>query len=190
MESTPRRVIYRQFVATDGRKGLLRPLEWGDLDACLGFARGLADEYAADIYHGTLMAKAPTRAEEMDWLGKTLIAVEKGTTVSVMAELEGEFVGNSEVRRGTNPDLSAHCYLGISVSKQFRGLGVGSAMLGTLLEQCRLTGLKTVELAALATNEGAIRLYERVGFKRVGSVPKKIRRKEVAIDELIMSLEL
>jgi RimJ/RimL family protein N-acetyltransferase len=63
-------------------------------------------------------------------------------------------------------------------------------MLNTLLDECRSAGLKTVELAALASNERAIRLYERVGFRRVGVIPKKIRRRDVAIDELIMSMEL
>jgi ribosomal protein S18 acetylase RimI-like enzyme len=182
--------LHREFETTDARKGLLRPLSWGDLDDCLEFARGLAEEYAVDVNHGTLIAKAPTREEEMQWLEKVLASIEKGMTVSVAAEVDGEFAGNSEVARGTNPDLNAHGQLAIAVAKPYRGVGVGGMMLKTLVEECRSAGLKTVELAALASNERAIRLYERVGFRRVGIIPKKIRRRGVAIDELIMSMEL
>jgi RimJ/RimL family protein N-acetyltransferase len=182
--------LRREFETTDGRKGLLRPLSWGDLDGCLEFAAGLAEEYAADVNHGTLMVKAPTREEEMQWLEKMLASIEKGMTVSVAAEVGGVFAANSEVTRGTNPDLNAHGQLAIAVAKPYRGVGVGGAMLNTLLDECRSAGLKTVELAALASNERAIRLYERVGFRRVGVIPKKIRRRDVAIDELIMSMEL
>ena len=179
-----------RFVTTDGRVGVLRPLNWDDLDSCLEFARGLAEEYAADINHGTLMSHAPTMDEEREWLEGRLASVEKGDMVSVAAVLEGTLVGNSEVARGRVHDLSAHGTLGIAVARPFRGIGVGSAMLMTIIEECRRSGYKTLELAALASNERAVRLYEKAGFTRVGVIPKKIRRRGVGFDELIMAMEL
>jgi RimJ/RimL family protein N-acetyltransferase len=63
-------------------------------------------------------------------------------------------------------------------------------MLLTLLDESRKQGVKTVELRALANNEGAVSLYQKVGFARVGFVPKKIRRRGAVFDELIMAIEL
>lgn len=179
-----------EVLLSDGRKAVLRPMTWEDLDACVTFATGLAEEHAADLYHGTLLSNAPTKAEETEWLAKMLVSIENGTVINVAAEVDGFLAGNSEVRRSSVPDLSLHGVLGIAVAKPYRGLGLGSAMLSELLRLSRDAGLRTVELAALATNERAIRLYERVGFRRVGTIPKKINRRGTAIDEMVMSIEL
>lgn len=187
---SPARRVHREIVTTDGRRAVLRQVTKDDLDACLAFATSLAEEYAADVYHGTLVAKAPTRTEEIEWLSKTLLDLEKGMMVSVAAEMEGAFAGHSHVSRGSHPDLTHHGSLGIAVSRPYRGIGLGTAMLRTLIEESAALGLRTIELGALATNENAIRLYERMGFKKVGVIPQKFRRRGIAIDEMIMSLEL
>jgi ribosomal protein S18 acetylase RimI-like enzyme len=154
------------------------------------FARGLAEEHSLDINHGTLMSRAPNRNEEAAWLSANLMAIETGGVVSVAAEVDGKLVGNSEVRREKNEDISTSGSLGIAVAKHYRRMGLGEQMLLTLLDESRKQGVKTVELRALANNEGAVSLYEKVGFVRVGVIPKKIRRRGAVFDELVMAIEL
>lgn len=182
--------VYKRFETTDGREAVLRPLRWEDLDDCLEFARGLAEEHSLDINHGTLMSRAPNRSEEAAWLSTVLMAIETGEVVNVAAEVDGKLVANSEVRREKNEDVSTSGSLGIAVAKPYRRMGLGRQMLLTLLDESRKQGVKTVELRALANNEGAVSLYQQVGFARVGIIPKKIRRRGALFDELIMSIEL
>jgi ribosomal protein S18 acetylase RimI-like enzyme len=55
----------------------------------------------------------------------------------------------------------------IMVAAEFRGQGVGSAAIGEVLAAAESAG-KPVRLNVNVTNSGAIRLYERLGFRRIG----------------------
>ncbi len=58
--------------------------------------------------------------------------------------------------------------LAIAVVPNARGKGVGSALLDALLGQARADGYPTISLSVDRANAGAIELYERYGFERVG----------------------
>jgi ribosomal protein S18 acetylase RimI-like enzyme len=58
--------------------------------------------------------------------------------------------------------------LAIAVVPNARGKGVGTALLRTLLERARADGYPTISLSVDRANAGAIDLYERYGFARVG----------------------
>ncbi len=58
--------------------------------------------------------------------------------------------------------------LAIAVVPSARGKGVGSALLDALLARARAEGFETVSLSVDRKNAGAIGLYERHGFRKVG----------------------
>ena len=58
--------------------------------------------------------------------------------------------------------------LAIAVVPNARGKGVGSALLGALLDRARVEGYGAISLSVDRNNAGAIELYERHGFARVG----------------------
>ena len=58
--------------------------------------------------------------------------------------------------------------LAIAVVPNARGKGVGTALLSALLERARADGYPTISLSVDRANAGAIELYERYGFARVG----------------------
>ncbi len=182
--------IYRRFRTSNGREVLLRVLKWEDLDDIVKFVHGLVDDRVGDAGFGIHLDRKFSRREEAEWLAKQLVAIEKGTVISVVAEVDGKFVGNSEVTRGEVRDLQGHGRLGIAISREYRGAGIGGAMLRTLLDQCVRRGLHTVELEVLMTNPRAMRLYERLGFRKVGVLKKKVNRGGRFIDVVVMSTEL
>lgn len=53
---------------------------------------------------------------------------------------------------------------GICVTRQFRGRGVGSALLDALIAEARLRGFSAIRLDVIDTNIRARALYERKGF--------------------------
>ena len=58
--------------------------------------------------------------------------------------------------------------LAIAVVPSARGKGVGTALLEALLGRAREAGYPTISLSVDRNNAGAIELYERHGFSRVG----------------------
>jgi ribosomal protein S18 acetylase RimI-like enzyme len=59
--------------------------------------------------------------------------------------------------------------LSIAVARDERGHGAGTALLGELLVHAAAAGHRAVSLS-VATDNPAVRLYERFGFARVGYV--------------------
>lgn len=55
----------------------------------------------------------------------------------------------------------------IMVAAEFRGRGIGSAAIGEVLAAAGSAG-QPARLHVSVTNSGAIRLYERLGFRRIG----------------------
>jgi RimJ/RimL family protein N-acetyltransferase len=67
--------------------------------------------------------------------------------------------------------------LGIAVLADFRGRGIGCALLRATLEQARKTGLTRIELGYRSGNARVGSLYERFGF-----VPEGRQRNAVRLD--------
>jgi len=60
----------------------------------------------------------------------------------------------------------------IAVATDERKKGYGTALLNALLERAEKDGITAVTLEVRVSNEGAIRLYERLGFVSSGIRPK------------------
>ncbi|MBM3819242.1 MAG: ribosomal-protein-alanine N-acetyltransferase [Acidimicrobiia bacterium] len=57
----------------------------------------------------------------------------------------------------------------VAVRPQFRQRGIGTALLGHVLTEARTLGARRATLEVRASNEGARRLYERLGFYVAGT---------------------
>jgi putative acetyltransferase len=61
--------------------------------------------------------------------------------------------------------------LGIAVDERYQGRGIGTAMMGAILDLADdWLGLHRVELTVLASNDHAIRMYRRFGFEVEGTL--------------------
>ena len=93
-------------------------------------------------------------------------------------EEEGEVVGLVEAGEEDDPDYR-HANIDIFVSAAHRGQGLGADAIRTLARHLfEDRGHHRIIIDPAATNERAIRSYERVGFKRVGIM----RRYERGVD--------
>ena len=177
--------IFKKVKLKDGTVAVLRAPKWEDVDEFLAFINGLIDE--GDLYIG--VQTKPTRGQEFDWLANGLTQIEKGEAVTCAAEVAGHVVGSSSVTKKSG--VQAHVgELGISVHKDYRDLGLGTEMLKVLIEESRKIGLKIVLLNVFSENAMAIHVYEKVGFKEVGRIPKAIFKWKRYLDEIIMAIEL
>ncbi len=138
----------------------------------------------------TLFTEMPSRASEARWFGKKIAEVLEGNTVFSVAEVDGHAVGSCEVSRdGPNRETQHHGILGLLIRRDYRGRGVGSALLADVLRKCR-GKFEAVYLSVFSNNEVAKRLYTRHGFVKVGVLPHHIQRGSLYLDEDLMYLEM
>ena len=74
--------------------------------------------------------------------------------------------------------------LGMGVLKEYRGQGIGERLARAALQQARTIGLERVELDVYASNEAAIKLYEKLGFE-VEGVHRRARKLDGQYDDLV-----
>jgi len=179
--------IYKEVTLKDGRRAILRAPDFHDLDALLAFICELVDERVQIV-----RTTKPSREEEAEWLGKRLAEIEKGSLVILVAEVDGRLVANSEVGQRTPqfPEMSHVGVLGIAILKSARGVGLGTALMESLIQLAKQMNLRVVILDTFATNNIAQRLYKKVGFVEVGKIPKGIHRDGSYIDMLRFAIEI
>ena len=74
----------------------------------------------------------------------------------------------------------------IAVKKEFRQMGFGKMRMNALIEDAKSQNIKAMTLEVRVTNESAIALYKKLGFKEAGIRKNYYSDKE---DALIMWLE-
>lgn len=155
----------------------------------LEFICSLIDDPEAMI----MLKEKPTLMEERGWLYGILNAVESGKQLLVVADHEGELVGNAslQVRPGRQDHVAE---LGIAIAgKENRGIGLGSI----LIEKAVYEGPDRLDprpamirLSAFGGNERAIAFYRKHGFEEVARIPGQLEFRGELMDEVIMLLEL
>jgi len=63
-----------------------------------------------------------------------------------------------------------HAMVGIALAERVRGTGAGSAAMRGLVAEARALGLRKIMIEVRADNAPAIALYERSGFRNVGTL--------------------
>jgi RimJ/RimL family protein N-acetyltransferase len=120
-----------------------------------------------------------TQVTRPDWL--CLVAISES----------GEVIGDLTLD-GKKRKAMRHCaILGISVRADYRGQGVGRALMERAIAWARESGAITrIELQVLARNAIAIRLYEKLGFQHEGHHPRAFYRDGQYLDDITMGLLL
>ena len=131
----------------------------------------IAKIYAAEVrdFVNTYEYDVP---DEDEMLRRMRGIVEAGYPYLV-AEIEGEVAGYAyassfRARIGYRFTVENSVY----VAAGMQGRGIGSALLGKLLQECESRGYRQmVAVIGEAANTGSIRLHERFGFRHVGTFP-------------------
>jgi ribosomal protein S18 acetylase RimI-like enzyme len=93
-----------------------------------------------------------------------------------IAERDAEVLG-CYMLRPNQPGLGDHvANCGYMVAPSARGQGIAGEMCAHSLEQARRAGFSAMQFnSVVASNTGAVRLWQRHGFAIVGTVPKAFR---------------
>lgn len=88
------------------------------------------------------------------------------------AVADNRVVGWCDVFPFENPRQSHRGGLGMGLIPEYRGKGLGSKLLSTVLDHSKKFGLEKVELQVYTTNLPAIALYKKQGFEQEGIIKK------------------
>jgi len=141
----------------------------------------------ATIASGDTLAFAPDTTEAE--MRKTWIDLPLATYVAC----EGETILGTYFIKANQPGLGSHvCNAGYVTSPQARGKGVASAMCLHSQEEAQAQGFRAMQFnIVVATNAGAVRLWQRLGFGIVGTLPGAFRHASLGyVDAYVMFKDL
>ncbi|QSX37924.1 GNAT family N-acetyltransferase [Shewanella sedimentimangrovi] len=111
-------------------------------------------------FASTLQAPFPSLARWQQRLGSL-----PDNCYSLVAEIDGEVVGQIGMEVCTAPRRKHVANMGMAVSEDFQGIGVGSALLAAMMDLAHnWLAVRRIELEVYTDNHAAIRLYKRHGF--------------------------
>lgn len=127
----------------------------------------------------------PTTVENEEAFLRSLLDSPDG--VMYAAKASGEIIGIANVSRKKRR-MSHRASLGISVRKCAWHRGIGTALMEKLIAFSRNNGIEQLELEVRSDNDRAIRLYERFGFTKVGTIPAffKINGEYFSFDYMVL----
>ncbi len=74
-----------------------------------------------------------------------------------------------------------------AVNKDARGKGIGKLLVEDSLAQGRTKGFHVLQFnAVVKSNVSAIRLYEKLGFESLGTIPKCYRKNDGSFEDLML----
>ena len=94
-------------------------------------------------------------------------------------------------RHGEKYKVKHRADFGISVLKEYWGLGIGRSLTKACIECAKTAGYKQLELSVVADNERAVSMYKKEGFVEYGRNPKGFNSRITGYQEVIdMLLDL
>lgn len=109
--------------------------------------------------------------------------------INLVAEWNGEIVGNLKFSGGTKARIAHTGEFGISVLKDYGGKGIGTKLLSALLEWSKNSKIiRKINLRVRTDNEKAIHLYKKFGFVEEGIIKRDFLMDGVFYDCVAMGL--
>ena len=134
----------------------------------------------------------PSVAERVNDPFFTFFTDDSPPEAHLVAELDGRLAGYIRVKPATTLRENAHVLgiVGLAVGPGDRRQGVGSALLAVAEQHARVRGARKLSLRVLGTNETALRLYERHGFRREGTLRDEFLIEGRFVDDVLMTKHL
>ena len=154
----------RELRLPDGRSVRIRRTVPDDAGPVLEYLRKVGGE----TRNLTFGAEGPglTESEERDYLARV---GESDNSLAILALAGDTIAGSLTFDGGRRPWLRHAGEFGISVAQEYAGLGIGRAMIESMIAWAERSGVvRKINLKVRVDNAGAIRLYERMGWVHEG----------------------
>jgi len=107
---------------------------------------------------------------------------------SLVAVHGDQVIGHLNVAREEGPMTRHVASLGMAVDPEWRGRGVGSALMTGVIRWAKEMGVEKLALSVYPHNEAALALYRKFGFKEEGRLTGHSKKSIAYVDEIVMGL--
>lgn len=117
---------------------------------------------------------------------------ESQNETELIAIIDGKVAGTAGIEAvGNKYKVKHRAEFGISVLKEYWGLGLGKALAKACIQCANNAGYDQLELNVVADNDRALSLYRSLGFEEFGRNPRGFNSKASGYQELVyMKLKL
>lgn len=117
---------------------------------------------------------------------------ESENEIEILAVVDDAVVGTAGISVvGRKYKVQHRAEFGVSVAKEYWGLGIGQALLEACIDCAKAAGFQQLELDVVTENTRAVSMYKNAGFVEYGRNPKGFYSRLTGYQELIsMRLEL
>jgi len=161
----------------------LRSPKKNDVEALLDYINTLSQEKTFVSKQSEIMSLE----KEKEYLDHILKKIKQKKNLHILAFADQSLIGNVGIELGklTQRHIGS---LGISVRKNYRGQGIGSLLMKTVLKQAstQLPGIEIVELTVQKPNKIARKMYKKFGFKEYGLLPNGVKLEKGYRDHILM----
>lgn len=113
------------------------------------------------------------------------------TGVYLVAEFQNQVVGHAFLQFCKLASLRHVADLNIAVHLGWQRNGIGEKLLVRLIEWAKKSDvLEKFQLNVRASNDAAISLYRKMGFREEGRIKNRVKIKDRYIDDVVMGLDL
>jgi putative acetyltransferase len=97
-------------------------------------------------------------------------------------------IGSIGIDRERHPVTRHVASIGMMVAREWRGRGVGSALMDAAIGWCRRSGVEKLELSVYPDNDAGRALYAKFGFREEGRLTGHSKKRIGYRDEILMGL--
>lgn len=109
----------------------------------------------------------------------------------IVGVINGRIISAAQLHGSSRKRIIHNREAAISVRKEYWRKGVGTALMGELINHAKLTGTtKNISLGVRDGNSNAIKLYEKFGFEKIGLHKNYFNVDGTYYDEILMDLYL
>ena len=158
----------------NGQTCVIRRPEEGDAEMLLEYLKVTSGETPYMIREPEEVRTSAE--EEVEFIRKNR---EDPRALMLLAFVDGALAGSCSFGGVSERNRMRHrCTVGISLYREFWGMGIGTALLGEVLAGAKAAGYEQAELDVVSTNERAAGLYRKLGFETTGTIPHAFRYKD------------
>lgn len=151
---------------------LIRKIRIDDAEKYLAMLKKLDNETKYMMYEPN--ERCTTIPEVRDYIR----SMDANNSLLLVAEENSEIIGFLSAERGFANRIKHIAYIVVGILEEYRGKKIGTKLFEELGKWAETNGILRLELTVMTHNEGAIKLYKKMGFKIEG-----VKEKSLIVDE-------
>lgn len=174
----------KEIILKNGEKVVIRTAKKEDAQSMIEYLNKIGGE-SDFLTFGENQFKMSVESEE-EFIESTN---SMDNSIMIVATINEEIISIGSINSTNKERIKHNGVLGISISKKYWSIGLGSEVMKALIDWTKSNGItKRIELLVREDNYRAISLYEKCGFEREGLLKGEIYINGMYYNTIMMGL--